>query len=150
MGKTTTLIFLADDDEDDRLMFSEALSETPVNTTLQTANDGEKLLTLLAKSTALPDVIFLDLNMPNKNGMETLKELRQVKNLASIPVVIYSTSSNEADLEDTYRLGANLYVEKPYSYSELVQVLSEILALDLKEMLHMTREEYRFRVTSHK
>lgn len=150
MGKTTTLIFLADDDEDDRLMFSEALSETPVNTTLQTANDGEKLLTLLAKSTALPDVIFLDLNMPNKNGMETLKELRQVKNLASIPVVIYSTSSNEADLEDTYRLGANLYVEKPYSYSELVLVLSEILTFDLKEMLHMTREEYRFRITSHK
>lgn len=150
MGKTTTLIFLADDDEDDRLMFSEALNEMPVKARLQTANDGEKLLSLLAKSTEVPDLIFLDLNMPNKNGVETLRELRRMKSLASVPVLIYSTSNNDMDLEETYRLGANLYVEKPYSYSELVQVLGELLQLNLKEMPRPSREEYRFRVTSHK
>jgi CheY-like chemotaxis protein len=150
MGKTTTLIFLADDDEDDRMMFGEALSETSVRARLQTANDGEKLLSLLHTCTTLPDVIFLDLNMPNKNGVETLKELRQAERFSRIPVIIYSTSNNEVDIEYTYRLGANLYVEKPYSYNDLVHALSEILALDLQEMPRATREEYRFRIASHK
>lgn len=150
MGKTTTLIFLADDDEDDRMMFGEALSEAASSATLQTASDGEKLLSLLAKSKVLPNLIFLDLNMPNKNGVETLRELRQNARFASVPVLIYSTSNNDVDIEDTYKLGANLYVEKPYSYSDLVQLLGELLALNFKEMARPKREDYRFRVTSDK
>lgn len=150
MEKKTALIFLADDDEDDRMMFGEALSEAAPHAILKTAGDGEKLLSLLAESTTLPDLIFLDLNMPNKNGVETLRELRQIRRLASVPVLIYSTSNNDVDIEDTYKLGANLYAEKPYSYSDLVQLLGELLALDFKRVKRPKREDYRFRVTTDK
>lgn len=148
MNRTTT-IFLADDDEDDRMMFGEALREVAIQANLHTANDGEKLLSLLSQKALVPNVIFLDLNMPNKNGKECLKEIRSKAQYDAVPVVIYSTSSNKADLTETYQLGANLYLEKPSSYSALVHALADILTLDWKDHQPKTpHNEFRYVATS--
>jgi CheY-like chemotaxis protein len=121
------LIFLADDDEDDRMIFEEALSGISSSTSLVAAEDGDKLLLKLTTHERLPDIIFLDLNMPNKNGKETLRELKQSKSFSTIPVVIYSTSTNELDIEQTYNAGAVVYLEKPYSMGHMKNVLSSII-----------------------
>jgi CheY-like chemotaxis protein len=145
-------IFLADDDEDDRMMFEEALNETSLGSELYTAADGEKLLRLLAAhSDALPDLIFLDLNMPCKNGKECLKEIRSHAAYASVPVVIYSTSTNDSDIDETFHLGANLYFEKPSSYSVLIGSLSDILAFEwTQHPPRGKRDEFIFKVVSTK
>src|SRR6202035_2228272 len=89
-------LILADDDLDDCFLFREALSELPVKATLTVVNDGDALLNALALSVAqLPNLIFLDLNMPRKDGMECLREIKGTEILQKIPVVIFSTFINE-------------------------------------------------------
>ncbi|HEY0047074.1 MAG TPA: response regulator, partial [Flavobacterium sp.] len=78
----------------------------------------------------LPDFIFLDLNMPEKGGKECLVEIRKHSKLKEIPVIIYSTSSSKKDIDDTYELGANLYITKPNSFTELRKAVRKIMALD--------------------
>jgi CheY-like chemotaxis protein len=138
MAKSNLLIFLADDDEDDRLIFSEAVSEIDPSIKLVEAADGMKLLQLLSTAEKLPDVIFLDLNMPLKNGKDTLKSIRADKRFQSIPVVMYSTSTNPADIEESFNAGGSLYLEKPYSMCGMVNNLKAILnsnwTLRLKEV----------------
>lgn len=86
-------MLLADDDEDDCLFFKDAIEELPVNASLQTVNDGEQLMRMLnTKSMSLPDILFLDLNMPRKTGYECLSEIKLSEKLKTLPVVIYSTS----------------------------------------------------------
>ena len=121
---------LADDDEDDRLLFKMALKEVNPNINLTFAEDGEILMDVLSSQNShLPSLLFLDLNMPFKNGKECLKEIRNNEALDDLLVVIYSTSSSDLDIEETYNLGANLYIEKPV-YSRLKTTLSGILQLD--------------------
>ncbi|MEP7171012.1 MAG: response regulator [Bacteroidota bacterium] len=92
-------ILLADDDADDRDLFKEAIEETKLNVNLDFAEDGKCLIDLLCNEKRLPDLIFLDLNMPYKTGMECLAEIRNNSTFKDIPVVIYSTSSSIKDLE---------------------------------------------------
>ena len=92
------LLFLIDDDPDDQHVFAEALSEIDGSVSLLTASNGlEALETLRKGSSRLPDLIFLDLNMPKMNGKQFLKELKSEPNLQDIPVVIYTTSSAKTD-----------------------------------------------------
>ncbi|MDF2437365.1 MAG: two-component system response regulator [Bacteroidota bacterium] len=130
MADSNLLIFLADDDEDDRLIFSEALSEIDPSIKLVEAADGLKLLNLLSAAEKLPDVIFLDLNMPLKNGKDTLRFIRSDNRFKTIPVVLYSTSSNPADIEESFNAGGSLYLEKPYSMCGMVNNLKDILFCD--------------------
>ena len=109
-------IFLADDDADDRDFFEDALKEVNIKTELTLVKDGVELMTTLEETVTEPPpphVIFLDLNMPRKNGYECLKEIRETPKLKNIPVVIFSTTSNEHTIEKTYSLGANCYVRNP-------------------------------------
>ncbi len=122
-------IVLADDDEDDRELFKEAL-EGLEKVKIRLTEDGESLLSLLNMMDTLPDLIFLDLNMPNKNGRECLTEIRNSPHLSQIPVIIYSTSTAERDVDDTYEGGANLYVSKPFSFKELKKVINKVVLLD--------------------
>src|SRR6185295_4050117 len=86
-------ILLADDDTDDCIFFKAAVKEFSMATTLSTVHDGEQLMELLTKEgNELPDVLFLDLNMPRKNGFECLSEIKQNKNLEHLPVIMFSTS----------------------------------------------------------
>lgn len=121
-------IMLADDDEDDRMIFKQALNEVHPHAELLTAVDGEVLMTALAdNANPLPQLIFLDLNMPCKSGMECLQEIRANSMYNAIPVIIYSTSANVFDKEKAKSLGANLYIQKAL-YPQLISTLTSILS----------------------
>ena len=123
----TCNIFLADDDEDDTFLFQEALGQIPVKTDLVIAENGMELMKKLGSTEQVPDLIFLDMNMPVKNGMECLHELRRSEMYNETPVVILSTSVAGYLLEDAYNAGANLYIQKPTSFSNLVTILKKCL-----------------------
>lgn len=124
-------IMLADDDEDDRLFFTEAFEEVKIKYTLTTFNDGASLMNhLVVKENPLPDIIFLDLNMPRKSGMECLKEIRNSERLKNISVAIYSTSSSDHDVEQTFISGANVYIKKPSDFTELKKILSDVIHIN--------------------
>lgn len=119
-------VLLADDDEADRLLFSDAFSELAINTIVQTVNNGNELMEWLNKEAiTLPDLLFLDLNMPQKNGLECLKEIRSNEKLKSILIAIYSTSDNEKDMNETFLHGANIYIAKPNDFDTLKKLLDK-------------------------
>jgi len=131
MQKDFILITLADDDEDDRIFFTEAFDELKINTVVNTVNDGVALMEFLnAPESILPNIIFLDLNMPLKSGMECLKEIKENPKFNDIVIAIYSTSSSEDDIENTFVLGANIFIKKPNHFEKLKQVLSEVVTLN--------------------
>ncbi|MES2241095.1 MAG: response regulator [Bacteroidota bacterium] len=125
------LITLADDDEDDRMFFTDAFDELKINTVVNTVNDGVALMDFLnASETVLPNIIFLDLNMPLKSGIECLKEIKADGKFKDVVIAIYSTSSSEEDIENTFVLGANIYIKKPSNFGKLKEVLSEVVTLN--------------------
>lgn len=123
-------ILLADDDRDDCLIFQDALAELPISTHTTIVHDGEQLMQLLnQKTTRLPDVIFVDLNMPRKNGFVSLKELKQDEKLKHLPVIIISTSYEPDIVDLLYKSGAQYYICKPTSFENLKQVIHQALTL---------------------
>ena len=124
-------VLLADDDEDDRLFFREAFEEIKIKTRVKTVNDGEELMNhLIKKGNELPHILFLDLNMPRKNGMDCLLEIKRNSNLKDIPVAIYSTSASEEDIEETFVKGANVYIKKPSDFGTLKKILEEVITIN--------------------
>lgn len=117
------LIMLAEDDPDDRLLVRDALNETAYSGSLLEVEDGTALLAALAQREARPLLVLLDLNMPGKDGRETLAEIRQNPALHDVPVVIFTTSGAQADILTAYQLGANSYLRKPSSYTGLRQMM---------------------------
>ncbi|HTM92976.1 MAG TPA: response regulator, partial [Flavisolibacter sp.] len=120
-------ILLVDDDADDQYVFKDALQNVDASIIVETAVDGIDALQKLAENKAAPQLIFLDLNMPRMNGKSFLKEIKSSQALQSIPVIVYSTSSNPADIEETKVLGAKDFIIKPNSYNELCEVLATAL-----------------------
>jgi len=128
MKNTTLHLLLADDDEADRLIFTEAFSELKIKTNVNTVNNGVQLMEWLTmKNANLPHLIFLDLNMPGKNGMQCLKEIKSNEKLNNIFIAIYSTSESEKDIEETFCNGANIYITKPADFKMLKQVLEKAI-----------------------
>ncbi len=135
-------ILLADDDRDDRFFFNDALSEISIPTELTTVEDGEELMRYLSKNTDnLPHVLFLDLNMPRKNGSECLAEMKLKPELQKLPVIIYSTSLNEEAADELYKNGAYYYIRKTDS-TELKKILQHILTMLSKNMTIDKSEEF--------
>lgn len=126
--KSPLRILLTDDDEDDRLIFNEILNELDDHITVDMLIDGKQLIEYLAdESKSLPHIIYLDLNMPNMSGIECLKRIRANEKYSDISIAIYSTSSSNKDIDDTFSYGANIYITKPGAYSELKKVLNRSL-----------------------
>ncbi len=126
MENTLIRILLADDDESDRLLFKEAFDEMEIKTTVHVVNNGMQLMDYLtAKDALLPDLIFLDLNMPRKGGLECLREIRSNEKFKAVPIAVYSTSASEKDINETFLNGANVYIAKPSNFGILKQVLSK-------------------------
>tara|TARA_R110000868_G_scaffold74013_7_gene214194 strand:+ start:2127 stop:2573 length:447 start_codon:yes stop_codon:yes gene_type:complete len=124
-------IILADDDEDDILFFTDAFDELKINTKVNTFKDGVELMNYLNKEESLmPNVLFLDLNMPKKSGIECLTEIKACHKMAEIAIAIYSTSASEEDIEKTFVLGANIYIKKPSDFKKLKKVLSEVVSIN--------------------
>lgn len=121
-------ILLADDDTADCLLFKEALDELPLNTNLTTVYNGEQLLEELEKN-KLPDVLFLDLNMPRKNGFVALGQIKRSTQLQNIPVVVFSTASDMESIKKVYRDAAHYYISKPADFIQLKKLIYEALVL---------------------
>ena len=118
-------ILLVDDDRDDCELFGEALHEFAPHIKLSCLTDNSELLSFIDKIN--PELIFLDVNMPRKNGYECLDEIKQSQNCNSIPVIMYSITGRTEDVDNAYKIGAALFLRKPPSYSSLVESLKEIV-----------------------
>lgn len=127
-------ILIADDDEEDRMLASDALRESRVVNDLRFVEDGEQLFDYLRRtgkyadpdSAPYPGLILLDLNMPRKDGREALQELKADPVLKRIPVVVMTTSNLDEDILRTYDMGANSFITKPVQFQSLVDIMREI------------------------
>ncbi|PBQ32577.1 response regulator [Sphingobacteriaceae bacterium] len=136
-------IFYTDDDADDIMIFEQALKEVGDNNyNLKAVEDGQELIDSLNNPPPTPNVIFLDLNMPGKDGRETLKEIKSHDELKRFPVIILSTSSSKEDIDLTYHYGASLYVNKPRKYSDLKKLLATCLRIDWKTYERPAKENF--------
>jgi CheY-like chemotaxis protein len=133
MPESKIQILIVDDDEEDCLLVGQALEESLPSVGSCFVGDGEELLDYLqhcetgSKDPAVkrcPNLILLDLNMPKMDGREALKRIKSDESAKSLPVVILSTSANVEDVSLCYRLGANSYLTKPFSYDALVRLMS--------------------------
>ena len=135
-------ILLADDDEADCLLFKEALEELPVSAHLTIVHNGEQVIEeLTKKGNKLPDVLFLDLNMPRKNGFAALGEIKRSTKLQDLPVIIFSTSSELGAIKNVYRDAAHYYICKPVDFLQLKKVIYEALTLITQENNPLPLEE---------
>lgn len=123
-------LFLAEDDDEDKDLFTYIISEISSDIKISFANNGIKLMSLLDNATQLPDFIFLDLNMPLKTGFECLHDIKNSEKWKQIKTIILSTSSHPEQIKEVYKMGADLYLEKPNSYSRFKDSLSKCLQMD--------------------
>ncbi len=133
MPNDSIVILMADDDPDDRLLTKEALEKNKLSNPLYFVEDGEQLMDFLLhrngyspENAPKPGIILLDLNMPKKDGRETLAEIKASNELKSIPVIILTTSKADEDIVKSYNLGVNSFITKPVSFNELVQVIAKV------------------------
>ena len=123
-------IILAEDDEDDSLFFEEALNSVSDPPSLLRAKDGVELTELLTEHSPLPDLVFMDLNMPRKNGAQCLVEIREQKSLDKVPVIVLSTSNSPDIIDQMYDSGANLYIQKPSDIHLWKKAIEMVLKMD--------------------
>lgn len=123
-------ICLVDDDKDDRKIFQEAFDEINSGSDLQTFNNGLEAIDYLDSLEYVPDIIFLDLNMPIMGGIETLREIRKNDRYLLLSVAIYSTSSAEKDIEETLVAGANIYITKPRNFQTLKDTIAKVIRIN--------------------
>jgi len=132
-GSVSKYILLADDDTDDCMLFGDAINELQVTARFAAVHNGELLMELLNTSETLPDILFMDLNMPRKNGFECLSEIRQNSKWNQLPVVIMSTSFEENTIARLYQNGAQHYIRKPHEFSKLKEVIQRALIVTSRE-----------------
>ena len=126
-----SVILMAEDDADDRLLVKDALSECQFEADLRFVENGEELMDYLSERGKYsgsgrggrPGLIILDLNMPRKDGREALRDIKSNPELRSIPVVVLTTSKADTDIEGIYQLGANSFISKPVRFDELVNLM---------------------------
>lgn len=136
-------ILLAEDDQDDRLFFKDAFDAVKIEHTLMMFEDGNELMEHLKNTSELPHIVFLDLNIPGKSGMECLKEIRNNSRLREISVAIYSTSASNNNIEETFILGANVYIRKPKDFAILKKIISDVIHINWQYVTDgLNRENY--------
>lgn len=127
-------ILVAEDDADDRFLLETAFAEKGYQEKLTFVENGVELLDYLRNlhpdeqktDSALPGFILLDLNMPKKDGREVLKEIKEDPRFKKIPVIVFTTTKNEHEVNRCYELGANTYVVKPVGFESLLQTIEDI------------------------
>jgi CheY-like chemotaxis protein len=127
-----TKVLLADDDRDDREIFSEALALVDKNIVYEGVEDGKEAIDALNDKKRRPHIVFLDINMPVMSGWDVLKALRANKQFDDIPVIVYSTSSGPKEKKTAFDLGALCFVTKPDDV-KLIKSMLEIVVLNLKK-----------------
>jgi len=144
------VILLADDDEEDQMLACDALAEAKVSAEIICVTDGEDLMDYLCRrgkytppaNAPRPDVIFLDLNMPKKDGREALREIKANPELRQIPVVVLTTSKAEEDILRSYDSGASSFISKPVTFEGLVKLMKG-MGQYWFETVHLPRQEER-------
>ena len=141
-------IALVDDDEDDRVFFKDAIDEVQLKTSLLLFGNGQEFLDYVSlPGQSIPHLVFLDLNMPIKNGIECLEELRSKQKFKGLSVAIYSTSSSDKDVEDTFIKGANIYINKPNDFNRLKSIMEEVLKINWQyHTSNLNRENFLLKV----
>ena len=140
-------IILADDDTDDCELFQDAVKKLGIQNKLSILENGVALMATLEETVPpLPDVIFLDLNMPLKNGYEALIQIRNTPKLKGIPIVIFSTTASDNAVNKTYEHGANYFICKPASFSLLIKVIRTVLALKMWQTPQTPKEKYLLQI----
>ncbi len=124
-------VLLVDDDPGDTLMIREAFEHNKVKNALESVADGVQAMQYLRRegeyaNAPRPDLILLDLNLPRKDGREVLAEIKSDPELATIPVVVLTTSHAEEDVLRSYQLHANAYVTKPVDFERFIEVVRQI------------------------
>jgi CheY-like chemotaxis protein len=123
------VILVVDDDKDDLQIFLSAVVDVDNTIFCYTAYDGfDALKKLTQDGAAIPNIIFVDLNMPRMDGKQFLIERNKIENLAAIPVVIYSTTRRAEDVEEAKQLGAFDFISKPFQYNLICDALRQILS----------------------
>lgn len=129
-------VLLAEDDSDDRFFFEKALKEIPITTHLTTVHDGEQLMNYLNEHSGdLADILFLDLNMPRKTGLECLTEIKQSKKLKGLHVVTFSTFyaryiNYERDIvSNLSEIGVHDNIRKPGDFEKLKEIIHNALII---------------------
>lgn len=138
MGEIAKHILLAEDDQDDVVIFELAINEInkeyrlPVY--MRHAKDGEILFVLLKEN--VPDILFLDINLPCRDGLSCIREIRKNKEYDGLPVIMYTAHKQDTKIEDAFRNGANYYVVKSNTIPELAEKLKKICSIDWKTYMH--------------
>lgn len=134
MNEKRLNILLADDDTDDCILFKEALDDLLINTNLTTMHDGEQLMIYLSSiSRDCIGVLFLDINMPRKNGFECLAEIKQSEKLKDLPVIIFSTSYDRAVVNSLHESGAHYFIRKPSDFAQFKKIIYRTLLLVMQD-----------------
>jgi CheY-like chemotaxis protein len=136
-------ILVAEDDEDDFYIFLLALQETGLPVTVLRAENGDRLMAMLHERA--PDILFLDIDMPCKNGQQCLSEIRSDKRLDALPVVMYSSFDDVNHVDYCFGHGANLYLVKPNRFSEFVTTIKNVLTRDWT--MRLDRAEFLIQTT---
>jgi len=135
MKNPRNIIFIVDDDPDDRQVILDAFLENNFNIDYLFIENGDILMETLASSPTeeLPSLILLDLNMPGMLGLQAIKEIKGNKSWKHIPIIVLTTSTLDKDRDSSYELGANCFLRKPESYTDLVTLTTSIIALWFSE-----------------
>ena len=120
-------ILYIDDDPEDREIFKEALSRINPEITLNLAADGGEGFTVLEGLTLVPDLIFVDVNMPGIGGKQFLNEAKRIPGLKTVPIIMYSTTSHEKEMKELFRLGASKVLVKPRSFNKVCELISSVI-----------------------
>ena len=135
-------LILAEDDIDDQLLFDEAIDELPVSVELTTFSNGDDLMKWLSdEKIKLPDALFLDLNMPRKNGFAALGEIKRNSKLQDMPVIIFSTATNREMIKQVFKDAAHYYIRKPANFWELKDLIYKSLKLIADKDLDLPNKE---------
>lgn len=134
-------IWLADDDQDDCELFEDVLKQILPVCRLTVFNNGNDLMESLSPSNK-PEILFLDINMPLKNGMDCLLEIRAQRHFSRLPIVMFSSSREPKFMDSSYGYGANLYYSKPTSFNELIAGLSNLLKMNWDDPYTITSNHF--------
>ena len=127
-------ILLAEDDRDDRLFFKNAFNGLKIDNRLSICENGTDLMDYLKGAEVVPDILFLDLNMPGKNGFECLKEIRSTGRYSDMTVAIYTSLSLPAIQNEVLLAGANVFIKKPNDPDVLKKILLEVMYINWQYM----------------
>jgi CheY-like chemotaxis protein len=142
MASTSSLkVLFVDDDTDESYLFNEALEQSELPIFLSRAHDGNQLLNAL-NTGPLPDLILMDINMPYKDGIEALEEIRSNPKYKDVFIIIYSITADSTSIKNAFEKGADLYLIKPDDFEGMLAVVKKVYSMDWKNFDRPTLDQF--------